>query len=126
MEFEYVDESEIEFSFHERKKKTPSLFDSKIEDRTYWGNDPGTELVMALARIQIRKCIKNLRLMNIDTDDMTSVLGKEYRDELRIYQLEMLKVLITKDKYTIVQDSNGEMLLELVTPFHLVEESFIN
>lgn len=126
MEFEFIDESEIECSFTERKKKTPSLFDSNIEDRTYWGNDPGTELVMALARIQIRKSIKNLRLMNVDTDDMTSVLGKEYRDELRIYQLEMLKVLITKDKYNIVQDSKGEMLLELVTPFDLIEEEFSN
>jgi hypothetical protein len=123
MEFEFIDESEIEYSSTPRKKKTPSLFDSKIEDRTYWGNDPGTELVMALARIQIRKSIKNLRLMNVDTEDMTSVLSKEYRDELRMYQLEILNVLITQDKYIIVQDSRGEMLLELVQPLELVEES---
>ena len=123
MEFEFIDESEIEYSSTPRKKKTPSLFDSALIDRNYWGNDPGTELVMALARIQIRKSIKNLRLMNVDTDDMTSVLVKECRDELRMYQLEMLNVLITQDKYIIVQDSRGEMLLELVQPLDLVEES---
>jgi hypothetical protein len=54
---------------------------------------------------------------------MTSVLSKEYRDELRMYQLEILNVLITQDKYIIVQDSKGEMLLELVQPLELVEES---
>ena len=124
MEFEYIDESEIQFT--ERVKKTKSLFDSPLIDRSYWGDDVGSELTMALGRNRIRKSIKNLKLFNVDDDELTRKLIKKYRDELRMYQIEMLSVLITQDKYEIVQDCNGEMLLQLVTPFHLIEEEAIN
>ena len=118
MEFEYIDESEIEYTTPIRQKKTPSLFDSNLEDRNYWGNDPGSYLTMSLVRVHIRKMIKNLRLMNVDTDDMTARLSKEHRNELRIYQLEMLKFLITKDKYTIVQDDDGEYVINIIEPYY--------
>jgi hypothetical protein len=122
MEFEFIDESEIEYSTSPRTKKTPSLFDTPLEDRTYWGNDAGTELAMTLARIQIRKSIKNLKLIDIDDHDLTRVLLKEYRDELRMYQLEMLGILITKDNYEIVQGCDGEMLLQIIEPSLSFEE----
>jgi hypothetical protein len=122
MDFEFIDESEIEYSTSPRTKKTPSLFDSRLEDRTYWGNDAGTELTMALARIHIRKSIKNLKLIDIDDYDLTRVLLKEYRDELRMYQLEMLGILITENKYEIVQDCDGEMLLQIIEPSFSFEE----
>ena len=124
MDFEFIDESEIEYSTSPRTKKTPSLYDGALIDRTYWGNDPGTELTMALARIQIRKSIKNLKLIDIDDHDLTRILLKEYRDELRMYQLEMLSVLITEDKYEIVQGCDGEMLLQIIEPSLLLEEVY--
>lgn len=114
MQFEFIDESEIEFSVSERTKKTKSLFDSPIADRSYWGNDAGTELAMSLARIQIRKSVKNLKLIDIDDHDLTRVLLKRYRDELRMYQLEMIKVLITKDNVIVVQTMDGEWELQIV------------
>lgn len=126
MEFEFIDEDQIEFSRKPKEKKTPSLYDTPISDRTYWGNDPGTEIAMALARIQIRKHIKNLKLMDVDDHDLTRGLLKRYRDELRDYQLEMLKVLITQDKYIIVQNDDGEMELEIIYPEPLVDESIID
>jgi hypothetical protein len=114
MDFEFIDESEIEFSTTVRVKKTPSLFDSELHDRTYWGNDAGTELAMALARIQIRKSIKNMKLIDVNDHDLTRVLLKEYRDELRAYQLEMISVLITENTVITVQNSEGEWVLEIV------------
>ena len=124
MDFEFIDESEIEYSTSPRTKKTPSLYDGVLTDRTYWGNDPGTELTMALSRIQIRKSIKNLKLIDIDDHDLTRILLKEYRDELRMYQLEMLSILITESKYEIVQGFDGEMLLKIIEPSVLVEEVY--
>jgi hypothetical protein len=116
MEFELIDECEIEYSRgNGSSKKTPSLFDTPLSDRTYWGNDAGTELTMALARNRIRKSIKNLKLMDIDDDDLTRILLKEYRDELRIYQLEILKELIMENVVVVVQNSVGEWELEIVS-----------
>ena len=113
MDFEYIDESEIEYTISDRVKKTKSLFDTPISDRSYWGNDAGTELAMALARIQIRKSIKNLKLIDVNDHDLTRRLLKEYRDELRNYQLEMISVLITEVTIT-VQNSDGEWELQLL------------
>ena len=86
-----------------------------MSDRTYWGNDAGTELTMALARNRIRKSIKNLKLMDIDDDDLTRRLLKEYRDELRMYQLEILNELITENVVVVVQNSVGQWELEIVS-----------
>ena len=118
MEFEIIDESEVEFTYTERVKKTPSLFDSALEDRTYWGNDPGTELSMSMARIQIRKYIKNLKLMDVDDHDLSRRLLKPYRDELRMYQLEMLSILLANSIYTIAQAEYGEMNIVIVEPYN--------
>jgi hypothetical protein len=122
MEFEYIDESEIVTSRSEKTKKTPSLFDSRIEDRTYWGNDPGTEIVMALARMQIRKSIKDLKLFDVDNEELSCLLLREYRDELRLYQIEMIKALITQDIVKVVYDSNNcEWVLEIVPHISLLD-----
>ena len=114
MDFEFIDESEIEFSRNVGVKKTPSLFDSALIDRTYWGDDAGTELAMALARIQIRKSIKNMQLIDVNDHDLTRRLLKEYREELRLYQLEMISILITENTVITVQNSEGDWVLRIV------------
>jgi len=114
MDFEFIDESEIEYSTTVRVKKTPSLFDSALIDRTYWGDDAGTELAMALARIQIRKSIKNMQLIDVNDHDLTRRLLKEYREELRLYQLEMISILITENTVITVQNSEGDWVLRIV------------
>ena len=122
MEFELIDESEIEFSRTAKVKKTPSLYDSRIEDRTYWGNDPGTEICMALARMQIRKSIKDLKLFDVDNEELSSHLLKEYRDELRLYQIEMIKALITQDVVKVVYNNNTcEWDLEIIPHVSLLD-----
>lgn len=114
MDFEFIDESEIEFSRTVRVTKTPSLFDSPLHERTYWGDDAGTELAMALARIQIRKSIKNMQLIDVNDHDLTRRLLKEYREELRLYQLEMISILITENTVITVQNSEGDWVLRTV------------
>jgi glutathionylspermidine synthase len=106
MEFEFIDESEIVsargFS-SDRIKKTPSIFDTPLEDRTYWGNDPGSEITKIFARMEIRKAIKQLYLMDIEFMDRTRRLSKEDREELRIYQLEMLHIMMEGKTFTLRQ-----------------------
>jgi ERCC4-related helicase len=53
--------------------------------------------------------------MDIDDDDLTRILLKEYRDELRMYQLEILKELIMENVVVVVQNSVGEWELEIVS-----------
>lgn len=106
MEFEFIDESEIVPSRGfggDKVEKTPSIFDTPLEDRTYWGNDPGSEIIMIFARMQIRKDIKKSILIDIDKDDYCARLSKEHRNELRIYQLEMLKVFVGENQYELHQ-----------------------
>lgn len=113
MDFEFIDENEIEYSSNVRTKKTPSLYDSNITDRTYWGNDAGTELAMALARIEIRKSLRNMELIDVDDHDLTRVLLKTYRDELRIYQAEMIKVLFPEDNIIVYHIGYGHWSLQI-------------
>jgi hypothetical protein len=127
MEFEFIDETEIVTSRgfgSERVQKTPSIFDTPLEDRTYWGNDAGSEILMIFARMEIRKSIKNLRLINIEHYDYAARLSKEHRDELRIYQLEMLQVLITQDSYTIRQLDYGDCEIVILPHYQNVEELY--
>lgn len=110
MEFEFIDESEIVPSRGfggDKVEKTPSIFDTPLEDRTYWGNDPGSEIIMIFARMQIRKELKLFTLIDIDKDDYCSRLSKEHRKELHIYQLEMLQVFFGEKQYELRQDGYG-------------------
>ena len=123
MEFEYVDESEIEFSFTERKKKTPSLFDSEIVDRHFWGNDAGSHLVMGLARIAIRKeMTKEFYMDNIDSSDKANMLSKEHRNELKMFQLEILKEMMTKYSLKIIQFDTGDCKIIVLETFDVVKD----
>jgi hypothetical protein len=127
MEFEFIDETEIVTSRGfggEKVEKTPSIFDTPLEDRTYWGNDAGSEILMIFARMEIRKSIKNLRLINIEHYDYAARLSKEHRDELRIYQLEMLQALITQDSYTIRQLDYGDCEIVILPHYQNVEELY--
>lgn len=126
MDFEFIEEDEIVTSRGERKeKKTPSLFDTPIEDRTYWGGDAGTDLLMTLARIEIRRSIRNLRLINLETNDFVARLGKDYRIELRIYQLEMLRIMITQDSYTIRQLDDGDYEIVILPHYQNIDDLYV-
>lgn len=126
MDFEFIDEDDVVSCRGERKiKKTPSLFDTPIEERTYWGGDAGTELLMVFSRRLIRKSIKNLRLINLETNDYVARLNKEYREELRIYQLEMLRIMITQDSYTIRQLDDGDYEIVILPRYQNIDDLYV-
>ena len=94
------------------KKKTKSLFDTPLENRTYWGNDDGSKLKVALARSAIRKDMKFGILFDVDYDDLTRVLNKEYKQELIKFQLELMKDLVMDREIMIVEIDNHKWQIQ--------------
>lgn len=94
------------------KKKTKSLFDTALENRTYWGNDDGSKLKVSLARNAIRKDMKYGILFDVDYDDLTRVLNKEYKQELIHFQLEMMKELVMDREIMIVETDNHKWQIQ--------------
>ena len=84
-------------------KKTKSLYDTPLENRTYWGNDDGSKLLVTLGRRAIRKDMKFGILFDVDYDDLTRVLNKEYKQELIQFQLEMMKDFVMDREIMIVE-----------------------
>lgn len=130
MDFEFIDESEVEYSARggsrEKKEKIDSLFDKPRENRTYWGkelcfdgemrDDLGTQLAMTLVRMEIRRSVKKMILIDIDDHDLSRRLNIEYRIELRNYQLDVLKEFVM-DKHKNVEfvtdeDGTTHILIE--------------
>jgi len=94
------------------KKKTKSLFDTPLENRTYWGNDDGSKLKVSLARNAIRKDMKFGILFDVDYDDLTRVLNKEYKQELIKFQLELMKDLVMDREIMIVEIDNHKWQIQ--------------
>ena len=55
-----------------------------------------------------------MQLIDVNDHDLTRVLLKEYREELRLYQLEMISILITENTVITVQNSEGDWVLRIV------------
>ena len=48
-----------------KAKKTKSLFDTNTVDRSFWGNDPGTDLEMAMTRVEISRSLNKGAMLDI-------------------------------------------------------------
>lgn len=95
-----------------KKKLTPSLYDTRMEDRTYWGNDDGSKLLVSLARNAIRKDMKFGILFDVDYDDLTRVLNKEYKQELIQYQLELMKELVMDSEIMVIETNDHKWQIQ--------------
>ena len=82
------------------KKKTKSLYDTPLENRTYWGNDAGSEIGMATGRSRISKCIRQGKLFDIDDDIVTRRLNKEYIVELKQFQMMLIEAM--EEEYKLI------------------------
>lgn len=123
MDFEFIDESEIEFSGRggNREKKKPSLYDTPLLDRSYWGwedkgngekkIDPGTEIAMINMRSKIRKAIRSGLLLDVTNEYPAMRLNKEFIDQLVRYQLELLFELMSDGTIVARQNENGEWVI---------------
>lgn len=114
MDFEYIDESEIEFSRTQRKKVTPSLYDTPLADRTYWGNDPGTEIAILQMRTKIRRAIMNCQLLDIDDTAPANRLSIADIDDLWEFQMKYLFSLVEDGIILANQNDDGQWVLERV------------
>jgi CBS-domain-containing membrane protein len=94
------------------RKKTKSLYDTPLENRTYWGNDDGSKLVVSLGRNAIRKDMKFGILFDVDYDDLTRVLNKEYKQELIQFQLELMKELVMDREIMIVETNDHKWQIQ--------------
>ena len=91
-----------------KKKLTPSLYDTPLENRTYWGNDPGSEIAIANARLKISSSIRKGYLFDLDEDKNIRRLNKEYLDELYVFQMELLKHLEIECGHEIIITSGSD------------------
>lgn len=128
MDFEFIDENEIVHSRRggsgEKIKKTPSLFDTPLLDRNYWGwqdigngekfLDPGTKIAMATMRSRIRTSISNGVLLDVANEYPAMRLNKEFVDELIKYQFEFLFDLMSDGIVVACQNNEGEWVVEKV------------
>lgn len=122
MDFEFIDENEIVGVRERKKKKISSLFDSRIVDRTYIGYeingdnespiDPGTKINMVLVRSKIRKSIRNGYLIDLDDYDLSARLSKEFLQELKNYQLEVLFEMVADGIIAVKQNEEKEWIIE--------------
>lgn len=89
--------SRLNLSRKAKKKRTPSLYDTPLADRTYWGNDPGSEIVKTQVRPEIRRCLKLGHMFDFASDSNVARLSKNDVQELREYELYFMTVLYAMD-----------------------------
>jgi len=103
-EFEFVDESEIEFARRgrnsiEKIEKTPCMLDQcKLENRTYWGNpesnyvndNDGYILLVLIVETKIYRSIQKHLIIELDDVLEYRMLKKEDRDYFAKLQNELL------------------------------------
>lgn len=114
MEFEYIDENDIEYSRRQKKKKVASLYDTPLADRTYWGNDPGTEIAILQMRTKIRRAIMNCQLLDIDDTVPANRLSISDIDDLWEFQMKYLFSLVEDGVIRANQNDDGQWLLERI------------
>jgi hypothetical protein len=92
-------------------KKTKSLYDSPLADRTYWGNDVGSELLMALIRPKIFTSLKNGYMYNFLDDVRADRLSKKHIMELKEHEFNLMITLFTQDNIAdyIIPNDGGTL-----------------
>lgn len=99
-----------------KPKKHPSLYDSPIEDRTYWGDDAGSELSYITGIGRISNYLNKGQLFDVDDNIVTRRLNKDYKLELKELQIMLLQIMEEECKHQIivVGNNNDEWILQFV------------
>jgi len=80
-----------------KRKMTPSLYDAPSVEKTYWGNDPGSEIIKGQVRPDIRFSLNLGHMYDFLSDDRVSKLSKADRDNLREYEFHYMTILFATD-----------------------------
>lgn len=99
-----------------KPKKHPSLYDSPIQNRTYWGDDDGSELLYITGIGRITSCLNKGQLFDVDDNILTRRLNRDYKLELKEFQIMMLQIMEEECKHQIivVSNNNDEWILQFV------------
>ena len=99
-----------------KPKKHPSLYDSPIQNRTYWGDDDGSELLYITGIGRITSCLNKGQLFDVDDNILTRRLNKDYKLELKEFQIMMLQIMEEECEHQIivVGNNNDEWILQFV------------
>jgi hypothetical protein len=98
----------MSFKRKKKAKKTPSLFDSNLVDRSYWGNDPGTDLEISLTRVQISRSLNKGEMLDIKNCRTATHLNKDNVSELMKYQLHLMTLIADENECNIFRNINGD------------------
>jgi len=100
--------SKLNFRKNRTAKKTPSLYDSNLLDRNYWGNDVGTDLEMALTRVEISRSLNKGFMLDIKYCRTATHLSKDNISELMKYQLHLMTLIADDNDCNVFQNVNGD------------------
>lgn len=123
MDFEIIDEDQIESVRSGRKKKTPSLYDTPLADRTFWGPtlkngemvlDPGSQIAIAQTKSMIRRSLRRGLIFDIDDSLPARRLNNDLVEDLFKYQIDLLLSMISDGILVAHQDEDGDWVIDEV------------
>lgn len=103
-----IELSNLRLHGNRKQKKTKSLFDSDTLDRTFWGNDVGTDLEMSLTRIEISRSLNKGEMLDIKNCRKAAHLSQENISELMKYQLHLMTLIADENDCNIFTNINND------------------
>ena len=105
----------MSFKKKKKAKKTPSLFDSNLVDRSYWGNDPGTDLEISLTRVQISRSLNKGEMLDIKNCSKAAHLSHANVMKLMEEQFHLMTLIADENDCNIFTNINqdGFVMVEL-------------
>lgn len=124
MDFEFIDEDQIETTRSGRKKKTPSLYDTPLADRSFWGKtmykdgelvlDPGSQIAIFQTRSMIRRSLRKGLIFDVDDSYPARRLNNDLVEELVQYQIDLLISMVSDGILVAHQDEDENWIIDEV------------
>jgi hypothetical protein len=98
-----------------KAKKTKSLFDTNSVDRSFWGNDPGTDLEMAMTRVEISRSLNKGEMLDIKNCSKAAHLSHASIMKLMEEQFHLMTLIADENDCNIFTNINqdGFVMVEL-------------
>ena len=107
--------SMLKFPRKKKAKKTKSLFDTNTVDRSFWGNDPGTDLEMAMTRVEISRSLNKGEMLDIKNCSKAAHLSHVSIMKLMEEQFHLMTLIADENDCNIFTNINqdGFVMVEL-------------